>query len=237
MSRYVEVFWTPWYVFEPSDAFRFSALAAVVQKPKPALNVLQASRSGSAYLKCPAVIDLMQNTFIIEAPFDLNVTIDRQQRVAEIDRYGQEFFDKFVLYRDKENATHNPSLLSLPPRYLFYTKEPVMLQTSDLPIITSSTSINTRLIPGIYNIGKWVRPVDWTVEVLQNNQINMKRGDPLFAIRFITKDNIPVKLTRVEITEDLVKKVYRCADIKTYLPGLKLKEAYEYVKDFMGRGK
>jgi hypothetical protein len=233
MRRYVEVFWCPFFGAESKDLEIFSPLNVVTQKPKPLTNLLFKERGGAKYLDCPAVSDAIKNIFVITAPFDLAVKIDREADVMTTDRYGQHFYDVCTIFRNKDTPLTNPALLTLPPQLLFYSKEPVIARTTDVPIIISSSAVNTRLIPGQYDISKWVRPMDWTFELINGNEVFMKRGDPLFAITFNTRDNLPVKLTQVDFTQDLFLTAASLTGVKTYIPKLKLKQAYEIAKDFL----
>lgn len=233
MKRYVEVYWAPWNYRQDPDLITFASLDAITTKPKPILTVLGEERKNARYLQCPAVTDLLKNTFVVEASFDLNMVFNTQDGTACTDRYGQEFFDKFILFRANENGSNNRVLATVPPRYIFYAHESVTMQTSDLPIITSKSSVNTRVVPGAYDIGKWVRTVDWTFEIPEGNELHMCRGDYLYAIRFTTKNDLPVKLVRVDLTKDLIRAAEACSQVKLYIPKLKLAEAYETVKEFL----
>lgn len=232
MKRYVEVFWTPWYVKGGLNSALTSPLHLLTQEPKPLVTWVCEQRANSFYLKCPAVIESMKNCFVVTAPFDLNIKFDLQNYAVYTDRFGQDFFETYVNLRNKPDGY--PALISLPPAFLFYAKESVKVQVDDLPIITSDSSKNTKMIPGEYDIGKWVRPLDWTFEFTGVDYINVKMGDPLFTVRFKTKNDLPVKLIRVEPTANLINKVVACTAVKGYVQGLSLKTLYELAKNYLG---
>lgn len=233
MKRYVEVFWAPYFVPQIDPTQPELALQLLCQEPRPLIQWLYEKRKGAKYLKCPSVIDNVKNCFVIEAPLDIAIRFDKQNDRAETDRYGQKFYDSYIELRNDQTEVQYPVLVTLPPRFVFYANQSVIAQTSDLPIITSEASKHTRLIPGQYDIGQWVRPIDWTMEVIDTEVLNIKRGDPLFMIKFHTKNNAPVKLVRVQATPELIKKVLACTGVKNFIPNVKLKDLYIMAKNYL----
>lgn len=229
MKKYVEVFWSP-YSSNPEDDWINIAFSA----PKPFYSILQKERAGSFYLKCPAVAESFKNDFVICSPVDLTVTIDYDGRTVSTDRYGQKFYDAFIQNRANDFEAPNPYLLSLPPKYLFYSNDDVEIEIKDLPILTSKSSSNFKMIPGRFNIGKWHRPTDTGVECIDTTKpIELVQGDPMFAIRFITKNNVPVKLTRIDLNLSLRKRINAFAGLKNFLPNLRLKDMYTMAEDYI----
>jgi hypothetical protein len=229
MKKYVEIFWTP---FSANPTHNWINLA--FSEPKPFYPILQKARPSALYLKCPAVAESFKNDFVISSPVDLVITVDYENRVVTTDRYGDNFYDAFVENRVGQFEAPNPYLLSIPPKYLFYSNDDVELEVKDLPILTSKSSSNFKLIPGRFNIGKWHRPIDTGVECIDPSKpIELVRDDPLYAIRFITKNNVPVKLTRVDLDLALRKKVDAFISLKNFLPKLKLKEMYELAENYL----
>lgn len=229
MKRYVEVFWTPHFFEEYRGAF-----AVLAQPPKPLFPVLQDLRPNAKYLKCPAIADSCKNEFVVLCPFDLVVTINKENKEITTDRFGQEFYDKNIRNRMGETDPQNPALLTLPIRYTFYSKDSVELETADLPIITSRSSENFKVIRGGFNIGKWVRPIELAVEVVDHTKpITLYADDPLFLLKFKTPNNVPIKLTRVDSTQELARVTQACTGLKQFRPNLKLSKLYELAENYL----
>jgi hypothetical protein len=227
MKKYVEVFWTPHTYEHPAMHHLFTA-------PKPLLGLLNAQRNGARYLKCPAFQETVKNEFVIHAPFDLNVTINADEQTVSTDRFGQEFYDAFVFNRGANSPRPNPYMVTLPPYYCFYSKDDVSLESRDTSLLTSGSSSNVKIIPGGFNISKWIRPIEFAVEVIDSSKpIEMRAGEPLFSIRFITPNNVPVKLTRVEESRDLKYMMASCTHLKQYMPNIKLEKAYEVAANYL----
>lgn len=233
MKRYVEVYWCPFFVDNVKDVEQFIALELLMQEPKPVINKLFVERKDAKYLECPAVTDSLKNVFVVEAPFDLVYTLDKETGAAKTDRFGQNFFEKFTLLRSHQTRPEYPALITLPPRFLCYSKEQVIAQVMDVPVLQSETARNTKIIPGQYDISKWVRSLDWSFELSVGDTVTMRKGDPLFAVKFNTLGNVPVKLVRVKNSEELVQTVRACVNVKAFSPNLKLQTLYNLAKDFL----
>jgi hypothetical protein len=227
MKKYVEVFWTP---FSPNDV----VMQNLFVPPKPLLGILSIERRDAAYLKCPAFQEVVKNEFVIPAPFDLNITINKEERAVYTDRFGQNFYDSFISNRGAHSPSSNPYMVTLPPYYVFYSKDDVSIEVKDVSLMASGSTSNVKVIPGGFNISKWIRPLEFAVEVVDASKpIAMREGDPLYAIRFITPNNVPVKLTRVEESQDLKNMSRACTGVKHYIPHIKLDKAYELAASYL----
>ena len=235
-ERYVEVFWTPF--IKPEGHLATNVL---LQPPKPLFPVLQTRRAGATYLQCPAISDLCKNEYVVFSPFDLVITVNREAQQITTDRFGQEFFNSNLVNRMHQTSVDNPALLTLPVHYVFYSKDNVELEMADLPIITSKSSENFKVVRGGFNIGKWVRPIELVVEVIDHTKpITLYAEDPLFLVKFKTTNNVPVKLTRVDLTPELRTVIASCEKTKFFRPQLKLHKLYELAEnylEFFKRGK
>jgi hypothetical protein len=224
MKKYAEVFWSPWV--DKLDVDNSWKLIAFLP-PTPLLNIAHEGTQDGADLlfKCPAVKSLIKNDFVIKSPFDLNLTFDQATASIFTDKFGQEFFDQEIVNRSKPGG---PMILTIPPRYIFFSKDDVEMMSFDLPMISSGSSKNIKMIPGKFNIAKWMRPIDFTFTVVDPSRpVSMKAEDPLWAVRFYTPNDVPVKMTRFELTPDMLLDVAAMTTIKKYREFLPLKKCYE----------
>lgn len=227
MKKYVEVFWTP-------IAHQVPAMQNLFTAPKPLLGLLSTQRQGAKYLKCPAFQETIKNEFVIQSPFDLDIAINAEEKTINTNKFGQDFYDKFVRNRGDESPNSNPYMVTLPPYYCFYSKDDVSIEVKDVSLLTSCSSSNIKIIPGGFNISKWIRPIECAVEVIDSSKpIEMRLGDPLFTVKFITPNNVPVKLTRVAENNELHNMMASCTHVKNYIPNLKLDKAYELAASYL----
>jgi hypothetical protein len=93
---------------------------------------------------------------------------------------------------------------------------------------------NLMLIPGTYNISKWIRAVDFSVEVKDDKQpIIIKKDDVLFYVKFRTKDESKIELERVPMSNELRDAMLSCVFVKNHITNLPLKTLYKMAESFM----
>ena len=146
---------------------------------------------------CPAHIEHNKNLFYVPALFDYNLWYDKEHDFYRTDYYNQEVFDKFIDVR----VSRMKLLAFLMPVYIL--TESNDLEISQLPAYFHANEFtkNTITIPGTFNVGKWPRPLDFSFCLL--DKIEIKEGDPLYYIKFNTKE--PINFKRF-IVSDLYKK-------------------------------
>ena len=122
---------------------------------------------------------------------------NKSEVLFRLDATNQEVFDKFIDVR----VSRMKLLAFLMPVYIL--TESNDLEISQLPAYFHANEFtkNTITIPGTFNVGKWPRPLDFSFCLL--DKIEIKEGDPLYYIKFNTKE--PINFKRF-IVSDLYKK-------------------------------
>jgi hypothetical protein len=225
------VYWTPMSTGAIGHP-PIEAMQILFAEPQPLLKVLREHHGESEALQCPALLDFCRNAYAIHAPLDVTITMGEDGSVRT-DTYSQRLFDTFwVLHQD--------GLLSVPPMYVFFAHKPVRIESLPLPLIASSATDNTAIVPGTYDISKWVRPVHFAFAFKDKSKpVVIKRGDPLFVVRFEPEDGSKVELERVEYCEDVLRTVGMCTNLKEFVPRAPLKTLYQIaaspIKTFLSR--
>lgn len=188
----------------------------------------------SLYLQCPAFQDFFKNTFLILSPIDITIRYFKNEDRLWIngsEGINQEFFDKLVLSRKLEiNSEYDKYLLTIIGISMtFFSEKSIEMEV--LPSFMAHTgSRNFNIIPGKFNIGKWIRPVEFAFEFIdEDTPVIIKRGDPLFAVRFSPDDNTKVELQR-HFQSDVSK--YKAVTsslvaVKRFFPKLPLQQSYK----------
>ena len=231
-----KVYWTT-RCMNVDDEDMKASLDLLVVEPIPFLKWLTNNREKSDYMKCPAVIDFFKNTFVITAPFDIQINIDENTRYVLTDK-SQEIYDSFILNRSHQSSDNDPLILTLPPNLIFWSNDDIVIESLPMFLDTSESFENINLIPGTFNISKWIRPLDFTVEVKDlSKPITIKRGEPLFCVKFITKKGNKVELERTELTAELEYVVRGCTILKNFMPKQTLNSVYVMAEKFINRFK
>lgn len=239
-----KVYFSPYYTFsDVKDKTTFNDIANVTfLDPVPYISHLVKVRGkDDVFLKCPAVIEYLKNCFVILSPFDIELEFDHTRvRIVNPSQIDNPDLFKFIsgykINRTLEQPAGALPLLSLSPMYTFYSVDDVQLEI--LPPILFNTASKYNIVPGKLDINKWIRPLDWTFEIFNPNEnLIIKRKDPLFVIRFTNTDNSKIKLERSFSNKDLFEFSRATSLSRTLVPNLSLKERYamaaSYVKSFL----
>jgi len=208
-------------------------------EPTPLLNELIKQRNkDTAYFKCPAYIEYYKNVYVIKSPIDItfNITqdISADSKYIQIKEYNQEFFDNYIFVRD---AKHNSkTLITYNIQYLFYSDEEVDIEVLNAFEHKSDFINNVSVVQGKFDISKWIRPVECAFTVHDDNkEMKIKRGDPLYYVRFNTNKNI--KLNKVEYTKEVEDIVESLLQVKNFLFNNSMKTNYELAKNYINSKK
>lgn len=200
-------------------------------EPVPLLKYLLEKRADVGYLKCYSILDVCKNSFVVLSPYDLTIAVNPETNFVTVQEFSTHFYNKMCLNR---GITDRGYLLSMPPELVFFSKQDVVLEVMPTQLI--DLPINAAFISGRYNISKWVRPLNWTFELVNgSNTVAVKRGDPLFVVRFTPKDDDTVKLEQVPFTEELHRVVKACTQVKNVMPKTSLHKLYSMAESYIGR--
>ena len=85
------------------------------------------------------------------------------------------------------------------------------------------------IVTGSYDCGKWFRPIHLSIFNPEEKDFEIKRGDPLFYIKFHTKDKVQLK--RFNMNEEILSHVASTVQVKKYLASTKLNKLYKLYKE------
>lgn len=221
-----------WSVFNGSLDVKMSWVNIALSDPEPAYKSLVSSRNKDViYFKCPAVQDYFKNTFVVRSPVDITISIDNG--CVRTHEYDQKFFDIFINSKTNNGIDRYETII-FAIDYLFYSDEPCLVEQLPAFMEDSALQRSIRIIPGTFDISKWIRPLQCSFEVIDpSSPIVIKRGDPLFYVRLIPKDNSKVTLERVNVDSNLHQVVTSCLTLKSVITNNSLKQNYEMAKSYL----
>ena len=221
----IKVYWTP----EAKVGVEESNILFL--EPESLFKYVVENRKWCPYKTCPGFIDMVKNTFVVKAPYDITAEFDRDTMKMRVNQ-GQFVYDRFCANRLPAIHFEDPVLATLPPRYVMWSDDDVEIQV--LPMMFSKEPMRWNIIPGTFNISKWIRPIDFSFELHDGqDRITIKRGEPLFCIKFVTKDNSKVTLERVSFDGDIDNALMSCIMVKERVTNLPLAVLYDMAKDFV----
>lgn len=238
LSNSVKVGWCPITLqeYHPDNSYLISEWQNVgVQPPESVFKSFRDDgREDSHVLLCPAFIGYLKNTFLIRSPIDFTLSVNSNTKTVSGDRFDQRFFNEWVANRDTDFINPNKPFISVGPRLVFVADEDIIIESLPAMLHNNEFIQNTNIIPGSFNIHRWVRPIDVTFEVIDTSKpIIFRRGDPLMYVRFIDPKGRKVELERIEQTQDLIKTMYGMTALKTFVPMIKLEKLYGMAHDWI----
>jgi hypothetical protein len=220
-------------VFWCTQANGDAALEILFAEPVPLLKHILETREGTRHIKCPAFIDFTKNMYAIKAPLDMHITVDKENNHITVHNLPPEVLNRVIMGRG-ETAHGVPYTLTTVPRYLFYSTGEVFIESMQAFMEANDSVSNLMLVPGTYDISKWIRPVDFSFEVKDDKKdIHIKKGDVIFYVRFRAKDDSKVELERVEESRELNNVVAACTGVKRYMRNVPLKVLYAMAESFI----
>lgn len=227
------VFWSP---YAPGGNVTYQDMAYL--EPEPVLQRFSSERKRRSeradFIKCPGFILYAKNLYCIRSPYDMVFNIDPVKKRVEGTDMAEDVRN-CVIFRS-EPGVDSYLTISLTFYHLFFSKDPVIAEQLP-PFFEHDESVRQfTVVPGEFNIGKWMRPFEVAIEVHPDvKKLVIKRGDPLFYCRFRSESGGSVKLQRVEVNGDIEKVVHGCTHLKRVLPFVGLENGYEMAAGLIRR--
>lgn len=201
-------------------------LDPLIQEPKQALKFISADSKLDSF-RCPAVQDYLNNVYYICSPLDFTINNLGNNKFEIInDRSDTNNLQSFLFESYPETKLLNGvPLLTIHLQYFFISSDKdTIMEVIDPPL----QSYPLTIICGEYNIGKWIRPTNFSFYLDPNcKSISFTRGDPLYAVRFrnckkIKLDQILEDNERIKILTEQQKAV----SLKKWYSNISLNESY-----------
>lgn len=201
-------------------------LDCLIQEPIPALKYLR-SLAELKILMCPVVQDYLKNVFIITSPLDWTVRrLDNNNFEIINDKQGKSLNGFIRIGGPEPGLLYGQPMIHFNLQYNFITKQPdVIMEVLDVPLV------DTRLTNVIaeYNISKWIHPTNFCFFMSKDiDTVSFKRGDPLMAVKFRTKNRVKLlEVIDIDRRDRIRHEAQRGMSIKDYYPKIPLKQSFE----------
>jgi len=220
MAKKIKIGYIPWfekskltYGHGPLNYYGWYELAN-----SPILPKLDIWKTGSqGFLQCPAFKRYVDQIWMITSYVDVTMKWDKKHKVlnSNLPQMAHEAMCK-VHWGDFDPDKDHP-IVALNTSTVFLSDEDVWIE-----FVPPYYHLDPkwRLMPGSFNICNWQRPVIPTFEMLEN-EITIKRGQPLAYIRFRSKDPQAVYiLEKMARTDDIEHLVNSSVSLKNYMPNI-----------------
>jgi hypothetical protein len=198
--------------------------------PTPALKYINSSNKLDSF-KCPAITGFLKNIYFILSPFDFTIVKQNNGYTIVNDRDPEIDLSQFLIvgYPESKTLSGQP-MLSILLQYSFTNKSNNLTMSVIDPPLTPNPLTN---MPGEFNISKWPRPTNFCFFLNPDCEtISFKRGEPLYAVRFNTEENIKLKfITDEKQRLKIMSEQQRAGSLKNWYPKLSLNQCYELFSD------
>jgi hypothetical protein len=226
----IDVEW--FYAYDEKDSMAIDLLG---MDPIPAL-VFYGDNKNSQMRRCPAHLDALKNTYVVCSPIDYELEINKEQQWLNVNKPAQ-MPPNFVDPRFGQEGDSPYPMFSLSFGEMVFKapNQDVWMEQID-PFMEWDRKNDIRVIGGVFNIHRWVRPVQASFEQRHKNlTVTIKRGDPLFYVRFTTGDPADiVTLKKVTPTPDAVADYQRNVTVKKFYPNTSLTFLYKLRDKMLG---
>lgn len=174
-------------------------------------------KNATGYLSCPAVRAYFNNTFVVRSPFSLQLRAEETEEDIKIKpvypftSITEAMLSKFLSIEpiNTWRGSQLPILQVISP-YIFVADQPVTIDQTQ-PLVTKTSKLNWRVIPGTFNIYDWQRPVNWAIEWDTTcGDLIIRQGEPIYMIKFtaITQESVnKTNLVETKISETLSERI------------------------------
>ena len=196
---------------------------------KKALSVMDIDRE-SGILLCPAFKDAYKNTFYFQSPKDMIISRNNDELswyLPEVDKTRDHSYISTAV-NQRTSKTFTMRYMNI----LFWCEEDLEMEQIHPSMVDSELAAKTELIAGRFNISKWFRPLDNAYKMRKDfDCVNIKRGEPLFFVKFNTNRDIIFK--SFSYSEDIKKLSDICLSTKNVTPNFfkKIQNYYELFVD------
>lgn len=227
----IEVEW--FYAYDNPDS---SAIDLLGLEPVPALTYY-AENKNSAMRRCPAHLDALKNTYVVCSPIDYEIEINKEHQWLNVIKPAN-LPHNFVAPRFNEEGDSPYPMFSLSFGEMVFNSptHDVWMEQVD-PYLEWERKNKVRVIGGIFNIHRWTRPVQASFEQQEKNIVlAVKRGDPLFYVRFTTGDPKDIiSLKKIAPSDANVADYQRNVTVKKFYPNASLPFLYKLRDKMLGR--
>ena len=171
---------------------------------------------------CPAFTRLLENTFALKFPFEANLDMSDPTGQIGVDRYGPDFWNNMLNVRSR-----GLNLYSVPLHYIFIAEDSLEMSVTGAHFTQNEFTNNTLVVPGQFDIGRWVRPLDLAFYLKDGAPgVHFEEGADYAYVKFHTEE--PVTLKKFFPTPEFNRLVFDNIHSKSYKKNIIEKLSYFY---------
>jgi len=169
-----------------------------LKKPVSLASTLPVGNDGKDgnYRHCSAFPDVLRNTYTVFHPITTTAVFSGDFNDPVLKSTNQD------MWFSRSSALKNHYTADLDFGWLFFAEESLKIKVTPAYFHNTSDSKTGFIASGVFDIGRWFRPVKLTYILWEkNNSISITKDEPIFYIEFLTDKKIVFK--HFEATNEL----------------------------------
>lgn len=219
MSNTVNVYWSN----VPNTELDMSI---VYEEPISLMHELAIDRNNNNkddnLLRCPAVIDLGKNLFVIKNPLKSSGSF-----IIEDGKVSSNMESRDGRWSvNRPPSLNNQLLAAYDCSIIFFSEEDIDVMVTAPYFSQSPHSSWGAIVPGVYNCGAWFRPVNMEFNVWPGiKEVSLEEDEPIAYAKFFTDKSVVLK--RFTITPQLMAQAKSCSSAGFWEPRVPLLKRYQ----------
>lgn len=201
---------------DPQTLFKYWSQFGIKDEPEASM------------LQCPAFKNIAKNTYVFNSPIDTSYAFEAQSRLGHqivLTPQTKEYISAFIPRNQTMSVGPN---MEISLRLHMFAEEPLEVMLTGPYLHRTEYTKSGVLTSGQFDIGQWFRPINCEIQLFgQSGQIDFKKDEPLFYVKFLTDKKIDLK--RFELTAELDTYAKKCIGAKNVY-GLKKPLNFYYDK-------
>lgn len=222
----INVYWAPFYDKHPAGPSLDIYYGKLEHGRREFINNLNDDLGfNDNFLNCPSFNDLFKNIVLFRNMSDAYAKVEGSQVIAKNPDHDQIAFNVI-----RKNTLKNRVLIKYEMSWILFADKPLKMSTSSPYLHESVHTSYGHIVPGIFDIGQWFRPINLEFTLNEGiDEIFIPAGDPLIYLNFHTDEKI--QFHRFELDHNLQKialSVLRTRTMGSFSP---LRKVYKYFND------
>jgi hypothetical protein len=224
----IVVYWSP-----DSLPSRQGNMVLLDMKPIPLMNEIRNRRmknflippnpikplTPGNYQLCAALHTLVENMFVIKAPFDADIRLMEDGSIDPSCKYADWFGERIP-------SIENTFSIDFDYSSYFFSEEPLIVELTPPYMHQTSQPEYGFLSSAQMDISSWFRGFVLIYQLWENKRhVTFKAGEPIAYLNF--KTDRPIIFKEFKVTEELLNLSFSCTNYKNFIPFIPMEQLYE----------
>lgn len=207
------VYWAPW--IDRATGQRNNKLTVselMYKEPQSVWQDLQdtkdlgtvSSKLTTTYLQCPATREALSSVYVVRCPCysSAQVLIGEDNSIEKVDQHWSGASQCEITMAHAPTC-YDQLLVVVNYPFIFFSEESIFMRVTAPWFHSAPHSTLGAIVPGMYDIGRWFRPLNFEYNLwYKNNRFELGEDEPMAYLEFST--NKQIVFQRFELSQTLI---------------------------------